>query len=411
MRRLIGLTVALLVVGLLTMTAVPASAQLGDPLSLAASGVILPFFSDPAAGFVSVFELASPIVQIQSQTNPPTIPINPLHAIFYSATCGRLLSAGVNETNKQAIGLISTSAQSGALTTNGLAAIGRSQNGNDLNPLIFPIHSRTHWIDVKTGRLRELEPITVDTFAQTVPNCPGIGCPDPNFPNPPFDTVSLGWTNAFFAPNGSNTGGPYTWTGGPFSWNPFRSGATFVTPQDTASIQGSLILICPRSSLSAFPSSRFPTLFHAQNDSAFSTATSVIAGFPPSNAITGNSASNLRGRIYDDNEAGPFDITIPCDCLTTTNLTAISGVYASQPTNLGPGTVPVWYTELETQRVTVDPTGGGIFHEFSFTGYWNLNVAGHETTLFHRLSTASRANLSGVGAGGIGGAFGSAQNR
>jgi len=49
MRKLMGLKVALLVVCLLMMAAVPATAQLADPLSLAASGVLLPFFSDGAA--------------------------------------------------------------------------------------------------------------------------------------------------------------------------------------------------------------------------------------------------------------------------------------------------------------------------------------------------------------------------
>jgi len=30
----------------------------------------------------------------------------------------------------------------------------------------------------------------------------------------------------------------------------------------------------------------------------------------------------------------------------------------------------------------------------SFTGYWNLEVAGHEATLFHRMSNASLDNLT-----------------
>src|SRR5437667_11933546 len=89
MRKLRGLKVALLVVSLLTMAAVPATAQLADPLSLAASGVLLPFFSDPAAGFVSVLEIVSPVVPTTQGFQPAFNFTNPLHAVFFSATCVR----------------------------------------------------------------------------------------------------------------------------------------------------------------------------------------------------------------------------------------------------------------------------------------------------------------------------------
>src|SRR5262245_43654190 len=72
MRKLMGLKVALLVVGLLTMAAVPATAQLADPLSLATSGVLLPFFSDTTAGFVSVLEVVSPVVIQSNQPQGPS---------------------------------------------------------------------------------------------------------------------------------------------------------------------------------------------------------------------------------------------------------------------------------------------------------------------------------------------------
>jgi hypothetical protein len=32
--------------------------------------------------------------------------------------------------------------------------------------------------------------------------------------------------------------------------------------------------------------------------------------------------------------------------------------------------------------------------QFSFTGYWNLEITGREATLFHRMSNASLDNLS-----------------
>src|SRR6266849_2243558 len=94
MRKLMGLKVALLVVCLLTMAAVPATAQLADPLSLAASGVLLPFFSDAAAGFVSVLEIVSPVVPTQTGFTPPFNFTNPIHAIFFRENCTRDGSAG-----------------------------------------------------------------------------------------------------------------------------------------------------------------------------------------------------------------------------------------------------------------------------------------------------------------------------
>jgi hypothetical protein len=168
MRKLMGLKVALLVVCLLTMAAVPATAQLADPLSLAASGVLLPFFSDPAAGFVSVLEVVSPVVPTTTGFSPPFNFTNPIHAVFFNETCVRSKSIADVETAKQAKAYI-TSASPFTLNFNGLAAIGNTLQGNDLIPLNFPLHTRTHWIDAKTGRLRELEPIILDTFLTLAP--------------------------------------------------------------------------------------------------------------------------------------------------------------------------------------------------------------------------------------------------
>ena len=168
MRKLRGLKVAALVVFLLTMAVVPASAQLADPLSLAASGVLLPFFSDSASGFVSILEIVSPVVPTTSGFTPPFSFVNPLHAVFFRENCARDGSAGDVETSKQAKAYVTT-ASPFLLNFNGLAAIASTVQGNDLLPLNFPIHTRTHWIDTKTGRLRELEPIILDTFLTLAP--------------------------------------------------------------------------------------------------------------------------------------------------------------------------------------------------------------------------------------------------
>jgi hypothetical protein len=355
--------VGLLVICLSILAGAPARAQLADPLALAASGVLLPFFSDPAAGFVSIFELASPVVPTTTGLVPPFDFTNPIHAVFFNATCTRDGSAADVLTAKQAKAFISNASPL-LLSFNGLAALATSPGGNDLVQSSFPFHSRVHWIDVKTGRLREIEPITVATFLSLEPGVlplvanPGAGA-----------SIALG---------------------SPFVWNPLRSAASFVTPQESASIRGSLYLVCPRDSIQSptgggvFSSPPFPRLVN--RDGSF--------GFQGSHVITGVSVARLRARIYDDNEALVRDTEIPCDCLTARPLLEIDGVYSAPPTSLGPNTVPVWYTELESTAQTNNPLGGSPASYNSFTGYWGLEVAGVEATLFHRLSNASLDNLS-----------------
>jgi hypothetical protein len=364
MRRFVTLKVVLPLMCLLAMAAGPATAQLGDPLSLAATGALLPFFSDPAAGFVSVFELTSPVVPTTVGTTLPADFTNPIHAVFFTETCTRDGSAADVFTAKQAKAYIS-SAPSFSLTFNGLAAFAAAPNGNDLLGRSFPFHARVHWIDVKTGRLRELEPIILSTF--------------------------LGLNDGFL-PLVVNAGaGASIGLGPPFVWNPLRSAATFVTPQESASLKASVYLICPRGSIQSptgsgvFPVPSFPRLVN--RDGSF--------GFLESHVVTGNSVARLRGRIFDDNEALVRDFELPCDCLTTRAVLDIDAVYGLPPTNLGSQSVPVWYTELESTAQTNNTIllGSPPQHN-SFTGYWGLEIAGHEATLFHRMSTASLDNLT-----------------
>jgi hypothetical protein len=381
-----GLKVGLLVVCLLMAAAVPATAQLADPLSLAASGVLLPFFSDGAAGFVSVFEVTSPVVPTVIGNTFPFDFTNPIHTVFFTATCARNGSSADELTSKQAKAFISSSSPL-LLTFNGIAAIGSSINNNDLVPLNFPIHSRVHWIDTKTGRLRELEPIILDTFYQLnaafLPLVVNFGA-----------GASIGLCNAGPSPAGASGSNG-------FCWSPLRSAAAFVTPQESASIKASIILICPRGTIQStagggvFPiANGFPRLVN--RDGSF--------GFLSSNPITGNSAARLRGRIFDDNEVLVRDIEVGCDCLTgPLSVATLDTVYNLPPTNLGAQFVPVWYTELESTAQTNNAvTGVPAAQHNSFTGYWNLEVAGHEGTLFHRMSNASLDNLTN----GVANAFG-----
>jgi hypothetical protein len=362
MRKLTASTVGLLVFSLLTMPEAPATAQLSDPLRPAAAGVLLPFFSDPGSGFVSVLEVTSPVVAATFT--------NPLHMVFFTATCVRSGSVGDEFTVNQAKAYIST-ASPFFLQFNGLAAIARSTNSTDLLPLKFPIHSRVHWIDVKTGRLRELEPIMLDTFLR-LDAAASIGACVAGPTTPPLAATPF---------NGFNNG---------FCWSPLGSAATFVTPQESASVHASIILICPRSTIQSstgagvFPvAAGFPRLVN--RDGSF--------GFLGTSPITGGSSTRLRGEIYDDNELIMRDLDIPCDCLTSRTLASIDAVYSLPPTNLGAHTVPVWYTVLRSTSPPTDP-GPGLSPYNSFTGYWNLEVTGSAATLFHRMSTASLDNLT-----------------
>src|SRR5262245_41463597 len=281
MTKVKGLVVGVLVVGLLVMAAVPASAQLGDPLRLASSGVLLPFFSDGAAGFVSILEIVSPVVPTTLGFSPPFNFTNPLHAVFFQENCARNKSIADVETAKQAKAFI-TSAAPLTLNFNGLAAIANTLQGNDLIPLNFPIHSRTHWVDVKTGRLRELEPIILDTFLTL---------------NPAF--LPLVENPGAGASIGVCADGTATNNG--FCWSPLRSAGTFVTPQESAAIRASIILICPTADIQSptgggvFPiAAGFPLIVNRD----------VSTGFPGRSVVTGNNVTTLRGRIYNDDESG-----------------------------------------------------------------------------------------------------------
>ena len=376
MRKLMGLKVALLVVSLLTMAAVPATAQLADPLSLAASGVLLPFFSDTANGHVSVFEVTSPVVPTVTGTTFPFDFTNPIHVVFFRENCARASSVSDTLTAKQAKAYISSAAPF-SLNFNGLAAIAASLNGNDLVPLNFPLHTRTHWINTKSGRLRELEPIILDSFftlnAAFLPLVVNFGA-----------GASIGLCVATPPPGTtvSNNG---------FCWNPLRSAAAFVTPQESASIVATIYLICPTADIQSptgtgvFPVSQgFPRLVNRDGS----------LGFPSRNVITGANSTALRGRIYDDNEFLARDIQFGCACLSQHPVLTLDGIYAAPPTNLGAFTVPVWYTELEVITVNPNPVVTGSAQQFSFTGYWGLEVTGHQGTLFHRMSNASLDNLT-----------------
>ncbi|HEV2055367.1 MAG TPA: hypothetical protein VGV06_09360 [Methylomirabilota bacterium] len=201
MRKLIAIGV--LVGGLLAVAA-PATAQFADPLSLAASGVLMPYFG--GGGNLSLLEVAS-----------PAGPNAGLHMLFFNETCTRIFdSVGLGETDNDIAHFDTATINPGG---SGLIAIAAADpTGFSLVPLISPIHARVYWI-TPPGRSRVLEPITVDTF--------GI-------------------------------------TGGTI-WNPLRTAATFFAPPEGGLITTTVYFICPRTTIQgavgdAFPTTLFPTI-------------------------------------------------------------------------------------------------------------------------------------------------------
>src|SRR5262249_40426517 len=108
-----------LVVGCLLIGAAPSMAQVqggsGDPQTLAASGVVIPFFTGGFFGSVATLQVASPV-----SDNPNA------HLFFFDNTCARIpISVGIplttNDIAFQQVG----SAQGGPVTTgtNGLITL------------------------------------------------------------------------------------------------------------------------------------------------------------------------------------------------------------------------------------------------------------------------------------------------
>lgn len=189
-------------VGALLTGAVPAMAQqqggIGDPLTLAASGVLIPYFA--VGGAVSLLEVASPV-----GNNPD------LHMLFFDATCARHEpSVGMPlTTNDIAFQPITPAAAVPqpypGVPTSGLIGIGSTGlDGFSNFPLQSPVHSRVYVFDSSDGTSRVLEPIILNTA---------------EFPSPEH------W------------------------WSPLRSAVTFFSPLVTSTVHTTLFLICPRNTI------------------------------------------------------------------------------------------------------------------------------------------------------------------
>jgi hypothetical protein len=266
-----GLTVRVLVMGLLMIVASPAMAQFLDPLTLATSGVLLPFAG--SGNNVSILETAAPVGAIPG-----------LHVIFYNTFCTRGEDRPIPLTEND-VDVRVIAASSGAVpapNTDGLLAISKLA---PLEPLQGEgLHSRIYWFDVNETKFRVLEPIILE----------------------PYDAQSraLG-----------------------FPWDPIRTGVTFYAPDQSAGhdLRTTLYLICPRNTIQgsadfaeAFPvGGGFPPVGANGDPSAAQFKSTIPSGV-------------LTGFVFDDEERPLASINTVCNCLTTLPLASMSTVYSQQ---------------------------------------------------------------------------------
>jgi hypothetical protein len=246
----------------------------GDPLTLAASGVLIPYVT--SGGTVSIVEVASPVGQ-----NPN------LHMQFFDANCNIVgPSVGMPLTTNDIAFQVVNSSQGGTVPdgTNGLVAISAAgPDGFSNGPLESPIHTRVYTFNASDGRSRVIEPIILDTA---------------EFP------------------------------GDPHTWSPMRTAATFFSPLQTTVVRTQLILICPKTTIQGQAGAYFGTGAGEISDNGFPV---ILPTFPGPNLPT--APHLLRARVYDTNEAFLRNVLgITCICFTQKNLEdplAIDAIYGN----------------------------------------------------------------------------------
>lgn len=337
-------------VGALLAGAGPATAQvvvpggLGDPLTLAASGVVVPYIA--TGGVVTLIEVASPV-----RDNPN------LHMEFFDSSCEFVgPSVGLPLTTND-IAFLNLPSQVPSIAGNsGLVAISSvDASGFIPAPLESPIHARAYVFDPTDGTSRVLEPVILDTAEWGQRTLSGF-CRE-------VDGVCV--------EDGQSITDLHT-------WSPLRTAVTFFAPQQTEVVHTTLFLICPQSLIqgddNAYfnPDRGFPLFRVSVNGD-------VASGFPAD-------PHTLRARVYDTNEVFLRNLTpIPCTCLTQIHLedpTFVVGadIYAQQ--------VGGTYTELEEIP--------GTDVSSAFTGYRAIFTVGSPlNNFFGRLSNGSRPSIQG----------------
>jgi hypothetical protein len=330
----------------------PGQGGIGNPLTLAASGAIVPYITGGTHGTLALIEVASPVFGNSDA-----------HMLFFNSTCARVGdSVGIGETENQiAFQDVNKVVPAG---TSGLVIIaGVLTDGFTLTPLSWPIHSRVYLFDTVDGRSRILDPIIMDTF---------------------------------------EFGSTYPGIFGAHLWSPLRTAATFFAPLETASVKTQLTLVCPRSTILGLvakaavlddPNTPGDESKAAVSESALGGPVSATSGnlsnlgfpliSPPFK--TASVAGDMRARIYDTDENLKRDVRTTCDCLSPdVSVIAISTFYGDTP-EAADGT----YTELE---VTENPDASK--QTGSFSGYRSVFTVGSGLNNFvGGLSNGSRNSI------------------
>jgi len=323
-------------VGSLIAGAAPVMAQVqggvGDPLTLAASGVVIPFFTSLST--VATIQVASPV-----SDNPNA------HMFFFTADCARIpISVGIplttNDIAFQQVG----SAQGGPVTTgtNGLVTIANSDStGFTLVPLVpgHPIHARIYLFSTVDGRSRTIEPIILNTA---------------EFPN------ITHW------------------------WSPLRSGGDFFAPLQTTTVQTNVFLVCPKDSIEGAAGSAFGADPGGTGNVDFTST-----GFPQINPRfpAGSLTNVIRVRVYDTNEVFKRDFTIDCNCVIEFNAIALSiNTFYADPVEAAFGT----YTEL----TSVPGSGGRRVSFTGYTNTFTVGSA--INAFFARFHNGSQPSIDGA---------------
>lgn len=333
--------VALLVASLIA-GATPVMAQgvtqggIGDPLTLAASGVVIPFLTVLGGQpVVSTLQAASPV-----SDNPNA------HMFFYNQNCLNFPpSVGIPLTTNDIAFQQIAAAQGGPVPAgvNGLVTIAQSDaSGFALTPLVNPLHVRMYIFSSADGRSRVLEPIILNTA---------------EFPN------IAHW------------------------WSPLRTGADFFAPLQTANVQTDLFLICPKDSIEGASGSAFGTDPGGNGNVDFTNLgfPQINPRFPPFN--NGVLPASIRVRVYDTNEVFKRDFLIDCNCvhIYSSIAASISPFYAD-PVEAAFGT----YTEL-----TSTPAVGN--RRVTFTGYTSTYTVGSAiNAFFARFHNGSQPSIDGT---------------
>lgn len=325
-----------LIVGSLVLGAVPAMAQIqggiADPNTLAASGVILPFFTSGVIGTVATIQAASPVGNNLDA-----------HMFFFNASCARIpISVGIPlTTNDIAFQQVADVVPAGV---DGLVTLAKSDaSGFTLIPLDNPVHTRMYAFNTNDGRSRVLNPIIVNSA---------------EFPS------LAHW------------------------YSPLRSGATFFAPLQTATVTTDLLLICPTNTIVGGAGAAFGA------DTGGGELSFTTTGFPQINPrlFPTIPANEIRVRVYNVDEVFLRDFTISCQCTSAFPLIAqsINTVYSdARPGIALDGT----YTELTSvpHGATLNPSP-----RVSFTGYTSTGTTGSAVNAFFApIHSGSQLSIDG----------------